>query len=494
MAHVVPKREPCNKCNNPVFFAERLVINEKLYHRTCFRCARCSSVLTLGNFYETENDLEYCCETCPDEEKTTSPKVDVTNRLSIAQKIALFEKESSFVLKKSMSDEEKSKSLSRQSPAKAEALNHFLGTQITSQEPSDEEGKTNDSLSSDSESEEETSTAPPLPSNHPSQPSDESVIPSLTDKKVISDHKVISDTLVVTKELTHDEAIAKIAATESHDDVKNDIGSAHVVVNDSDKKLSTTTLDEFEMLFEQLAEEAVKDPINLSPKIDQTSVASKQSHPKPFANPVLLKPTNTEKELSEDVVEKEEIVLITEEIVVQTPESVAQLMISVENIPNIQVTETPSAETETIETVVETVTDTVKQESVDAVVAEEIKSAEETIVVKPSDVDYPDDLDPFGDEPESEEVSKSEPLKRPSLNPFGSCSEDEDDVEVPRKISTGYSGTLPKPPRPPLPKAMTLKSASTNPFGSDDEENEEPQKTSTSATRTPVPTPRKPFL
>lgn len=70
MAHsIVPRREPCFNCNNPVFFAERLVINSILYHRSCFRCARCHSTLTLGNFYETETENEFCCETCPDEEK-----------------------------------------------------------------------------------------------------------------------------------------------------------------------------------------------------------------------------------------------------------------------------------------------------------------------------------------------------------------------------------------------------------------------------------------
>lgn len=60
-------REPCAKCNLPVFIAERLNVGKLLFHRTCFRCARCSNQLTLSNYYETENN-EYCCETCPDEE------------------------------------------------------------------------------------------------------------------------------------------------------------------------------------------------------------------------------------------------------------------------------------------------------------------------------------------------------------------------------------------------------------------------------------------
>lgn len=84
MAHhsIVPRREPCFNCNNPVFFAERLVINSILYHRSCFRCARCHSTLTLGNFYETETENEFCCETCPDEEKSDDEGDDDLDSIS----------------------------------------------------------------------------------------------------------------------------------------------------------------------------------------------------------------------------------------------------------------------------------------------------------------------------------------------------------------------------------------------------------------------------
>ncbi|XP_054288972.1 MICAL-like protein 1 isoform X2 [Macrosteles quadrilineatus] len=63
----VRRRDPCVVCGNPVFLAQRLLVSGRLYHRTCFRCARCHSQLTTANFYETENG-EFCCETCPDEE------------------------------------------------------------------------------------------------------------------------------------------------------------------------------------------------------------------------------------------------------------------------------------------------------------------------------------------------------------------------------------------------------------------------------------------
>ncbi|XP_015586205.1 MICAL-like protein 1 isoform X2 [Cephus cinctus] len=76
---VVPRlgtrRDPCAACGLPVFLAEKLVISRTLYHRTCFRCARCNNQLTLGNYYETEEG-QYCCETCPDEETSaTAPSM-----------------------------------------------------------------------------------------------------------------------------------------------------------------------------------------------------------------------------------------------------------------------------------------------------------------------------------------------------------------------------------------------------------------------------------
>lgn len=70
------RKEACSVCSLPVFLAEKLVISRKTYHRTCFRCARCTNQLTPGNYYETE-DGQYCCETCPDEDNVpNSPTID----------------------------------------------------------------------------------------------------------------------------------------------------------------------------------------------------------------------------------------------------------------------------------------------------------------------------------------------------------------------------------------------------------------------------------
>ncbi|XP_058978109.1 MICAL-like protein 1 isoform X3 [Musca domestica] len=90
MAHVVgvPRRDPCRKCQLPVFLAERLLVGKKVYHRTCLKCARCGSQLTPGSFYETEVDEQYVCETCPDEEITTGGGDFVTANSSAAENVS----------------------------------------------------------------------------------------------------------------------------------------------------------------------------------------------------------------------------------------------------------------------------------------------------------------------------------------------------------------------------------------------------------------------
>ncbi|KAH8384344.1 hypothetical protein KR200_001417, partial [Drosophila serrata] len=82
MLHIVgvPRRDKCQKCELPVFLAERVLVGKHAYHRTCLKCARCGSLLTPGSFYETEINNTYCCETCPDEESEFSPTTDIENR------------------------------------------------------------------------------------------------------------------------------------------------------------------------------------------------------------------------------------------------------------------------------------------------------------------------------------------------------------------------------------------------------------------------------
>lgn len=151
MAHVVgvPKREPCQKCHMPVFLAERLSLGKLMFHRTCLKCARCNSQLSPGSFYETEEDGVFCCETCPDEEKESilndlrghppPPSSNSDGRKSFAEKLAIFQNDNDKgLLRKSLSDEEKSRSLKRLSALyggsveykKNSALSSFMTSQV----------------------------------------------------------------------------------------------------------------------------------------------------------------------------------------------------------------------------------------------------------------------------------------------------------------------------------------------------------------------------
>lgn len=191
MAHIVgvPKREPCQQCGNPVFFAERLTIGEFLYHRTCLKCARCGSQLTPGSFYETEIDGVFCCETCPDEEKKIQLGIDDDeqnsehttlesdqHRQSFSEKLAMFQTNGKGLLQKSMSDEEKSKSLKRLSElSELYSKNSIQENAAIEESPAEQistsDGKMDENLNSDSgsdESDDDDDNKPPtLPKTQP---------------------------------------------------------------------------------------------------------------------------------------------------------------------------------------------------------------------------------------------------------------------------------------------------------------------------------------
>lgn len=175
----VPKREPCQKCGNPVFLAERLTIGKFLYHRTCLRCARCESQLTPGSFYETEVDGVFCCETCPDEEnklpalrdKEEVDKAAVMDaRKSFREKLAMFQTDGKGLLQKSLSDEEKSKSLKRLTELYTQKEQE-VNEPSSSLGPIDHSGLAPNDLADESDSDSTTSASseevPPLPTTQP---------------------------------------------------------------------------------------------------------------------------------------------------------------------------------------------------------------------------------------------------------------------------------------------------------------------------------------
>ncbi|CAF0733293.1 unnamed protein product [Rotaria sordida] len=51
----------CAVCGKTVYATEKIMVNSKAYHKPCFRCEHCKSVLKPGNF--TANDGKIYCKT-----------------------------------------------------------------------------------------------------------------------------------------------------------------------------------------------------------------------------------------------------------------------------------------------------------------------------------------------------------------------------------------------------------------------------------------------
>lgn len=427
MAHVVPKREPCKKCNLPVFLAERLVIGQVLFHRTCLKCARCDSQLTVGNFYETENDNEYCCETCPDEEKekTKSEEGMPSTRMSlIAQRVQMFEKDTS-VLKKSLSDEEKTKSLQRQketvesfnitAPAHSKALNSFLAAQLDNADQVDDITKLNEvSGESDSDSDEENENVevcegtPEIKVNN-IEPDDKKILENLnlshdnSDKIEIIKHieesdvqETISDSFIFTKE--------QIDEIQSSSDVPPSVEEPST----NPEILQETSVPPV------ITVESQKDEDN-NPENNQEKIANDNQNI--TTNPeIATEPEEIQKPETEQKLEPVEEIEIKKE---DTTE-----------VPDLKVTDETEIKTESVKTVA-------------------IKKS------NPKKKEYPDNLNPFGsededvDDAEQEKIQNVSNQKSVSMNPFGSCSEDDEENQMP---TPSKRSTLHKPPRPPPPK------------------------------------------
>ena len=73
--------EPCRRCGQPVEIISRLNVGGRILHRTCFKCARCETQLSLASYYETETG-DFCCEVCPDEEKKEAVTLKANKNLA----------------------------------------------------------------------------------------------------------------------------------------------------------------------------------------------------------------------------------------------------------------------------------------------------------------------------------------------------------------------------------------------------------------------------
>lgn len=532
MAHVVgvPKRDPCAKCSLPVFLAERMAVGVNIYHRTCLKCARCSSQLTLGSFYETEVDGEFCCETCPDEEE----KENHSNRSSIADRLAFFESAQidEKVLSKSMSDEEKSKSLKAavvpsyksnaafsnfvmddddipelpsSSPPPLEPTPRTFTSSSSIVVKSNKPSTANDarkSISSEETKDNDSNTTKVNGNNEESPENVASTTPSLdleTTNRLslvrarLNQFEDIKSSLLEKEEqeAISIDPIEQVPETKSeiNENVSDQVDASVANEDSINKDLETLKEDEDEIVFVPLKSE------DSTPEMDIAKTENKEEQELSIPEDNLQEKSlleNPKDEVSkidipipEIIVQHDEVLTNLEETEGEKTEQIVSKNDEVKEeivLEEILLTEDNKLEEVKLEDKISTVDKELESTSHEEVKLENGNTSnpeEPTVPLenKEDKENYPDDLNPFQSDDDQDDLESKPKAKTvtstPSANPFDSS---DDEVEL-EKVKC-------KPPRPPPPKVV-----SKNPFGSESEEEESAMKLS-SASKTPIPKPR----
>ncbi|XP_041766279.1 MICAL-like protein 1 isoform X1 [Anopheles merus] len=590
----VPKRASCNRCSNPIFLAERISFGEKSYHRSCLKCARCGTQLTVGSFYETETDGEYCCETCPDEEiqleqrreSSASPDGssanvtgDGTPVAAAAASIGLPKNvrssklldRISFFESAPLSDEEKSSNLERKA-----RMSHFLKESLKTVEQDNDEppdlpltgppsSVTNDSLNGKEEEDTDDSDSDNVDDVEDEfeklvQDLDEPDLdiskPPLADPKsppradaIASESETTAQTDTIKPNEQEQQKVAEVVLQTEVVVEESVLETNSLEVQDKSEIATPVKVEDDSELTNNLPVEATVEAKEINPLAppvtEQTTTMTESSDltsEHTIKDVVEDKRTETKEqpstEISNDDTPAAEVGVIVEN------GSVASVPVSESTTEHLDVpnenesTEslaTPSEESKNATESTERSNSMVPNETVESAVSESkvpvsVNEEESTIPTDTPEAcnkvdndeglpavstqedgneqeQYPSDLNPFGDEDDGEgreqivELRKvpagGKPvptLRRVSTNPFGSEDEDEDVQQSPSS----------KPPRPPPPKVLqspssggsSSKPVPANPFDEDDDDEptDEPEivpVSKPSPRRTPVPTPRK---
>lgn len=452
MAHV-PRREPCKSCGDPVFLAERLTIDKYLFHRTCLKCARCNTQLSLGSFYETEKDGEFCCETCPDEEKKLAQIENTTNsdRKSFSEKLALFQGNEKGLLQKSLSDEEKSKSLKRMneeylsSSSDMKSVSNFMFDE-TDQPPALPTTKPpSEQIFHNSESPQKATPSTPVNI----EAKNNIVISSLS-----KDKEPLEALTVSTKNVTKEEKVIQNISLEpqlhqfkSQTVIKfcDDASASNLTVelnytpeeSSTDHSLEYFKKDiiEEEIIIEKVPEEKIDEKIV---KEIVEEVIKEESESASYRKEEEIEiDKQPEPDLVRDV-QKNEIEVRINEAIASVEEEEEEVVIVIETEDKKEEKKVEEIGEWKIEVTEDVVVPEIKDEEEEKIEKPEEK-IEETIPVQPStSVTHPTPLNPFGedeDEEEQEEVSKSElETSRKSLNPFGSDDDEEEEPIKPKYV------------------------------------------------------------
>jgi hypothetical protein len=481
-----------------VFLAERLKCFGRTFHRTCFKCARCSNQLSTANCYETESHA-FCCEVCPDEEATergnAKPEIIETSSDGEDDSIAgsCDDYSNNFESALEVPD--------AVAPLSDPALSAFLDTQLSQSEPIT------------------VTSSPDLPtiSNINNIIKEDSHINKQhenLDRKSDGDH-INCSTLKqndenqsgIDKDLNSCDSFNNAQTVVSKFN-NSDLGdsslcsnSLEIRINSSGESNNSSLVSRRKSLFENLTQtEDAKVITSLRKSSLKSASATAQEdctqHTSTHTaivsdvnNPFLVSPDDTVKNktahIKDDSDESESQINGIESTDATKEEDSEGIVTPVNNveIPIIQVDNEIDEETKIDSTVDIKVDLDIKDEDKvenDLQTNEEVPSIEvdkepqveedkvirkPVVVIEPVDEEvYPDDLNPFGDEEEESKPAN----KNKSTNPFGSDSDEEEDITL-RKAQ-------------PSPRKVIPVDAHLNPFW-EDEENEEKQVK-------PVPRPR----
>lgn len=352
-------------------------VGRQLFHRTCFRCARCDSQLTLANYYETENS-EYCCETCPDEEQVQDDQKHILTR-------SLSDEEKSASLKKSEAQDDYSAMFETALEKIAdttdsdrvsefdEARSHFIKSQL---------------VNSDTESEEES------PPGKPPEVSDQAMCSS-SDAILSSSDAIKSGD--IKPDLIRDERTG-----DSPPDLIDKCGSDSGLP--SDKQSNVNNVSDSNQLEAASNELEVTDSFVTKDDPDSSLVKARARLFENVSLPKIL--------VDDSKIDSAENVSVESHITI--------LDSSEEAADNVSAAESHISILDSSEEA--------KREDI-PITVEEVKKEEQ---------DYPDELNPFGDDEGPPEKPSNSQDYDPSLNPFGSDDEEQ-------------------PPEKPSPKPRTRK-------------------------------------
>ncbi|XP_022114287.2 MICAL-like protein 1 isoform X1 [Pieris rapae] len=74
--------DKCAACGLPVYLAQRLIVSQRLYHRQCFRCSKCSGHLNPKNFHML-NANEFSCDACKNEKTVISKYLNNNDQMGM---------------------------------------------------------------------------------------------------------------------------------------------------------------------------------------------------------------------------------------------------------------------------------------------------------------------------------------------------------------------------------------------------------------------------